>query len=122
MDKPDTLNVAQAAALLFADTETVLLLARQAALPGAKIGKSWVFLREDVLAFLRQRIRLETDERRRRLDEPMVPLAELVPVPRKGRRRVVPELPGLVGTTLTSPAANGAPLALRGVSASRQQP
>jgi excisionase family DNA binding protein len=102
MDNPDTLNVTQAAALLFADTDTVLLLARQGALPGTKIGKCWVFLREDILEFLRRRIRQDTDERRRLLDQPKMPLAELVPVPHRGRRRnALPVLPSL------APASSG---------------
>ncbi|WP_082552179.1 helix-turn-helix domain-containing protein [Massilia sp. Root351] len=96
MDNPDTLNVTQAAALLFADTDTVLLLARQGALPGTKIGKCWVFLRDDILEFLRRRIQQDTDERRRLLDQPKMPVAELVPVPNRGRRRnALPVLPSL---------------------------
>lgn len=102
MDNPDTLNVVQAAALLFADTDTVLLLARQGTLPGTKIGKCWVFLREDILEFLRRRIRQDTDERRRQLEQPKMPLAELVPVPHRGRRRnALPALPDL------APASSG---------------
>lgn len=107
MDNPDTLNVTQAAAMLFADTDTVLLLARQGALPGAKIGKCWVFLREDILDFLRRRIRQDTDERRRQLEQPSMPMAELVPVARRGRRRsALPALPDLASTSSGSSAAN----------------
>lgn len=51
MESADALNAALAAELLFADTETVLLLVRQAAIPGTKLGKQWVFLKQDVFRF-----------------------------------------------------------------------
>lgn len=60
------------------------------------MGKSWVFLREDVLAFLRKRILEETQERRgKRTDlatssQPDAVL--LIPKPRT-RRTTLPVLP-----------------------------
>lgn len=109
MDAADTLNVAQAAALLFADTETVLLLARQGQLPGAKIGKPWVFLRQDVLDFLRERIRKETEERRQLLQSTPQPVAQLMPVPRNGRRKPPPALPDLVLPAPPAPTKGAGP-------------
>ncbi len=104
MDHTDTLNAAQAATLLFVDTETVLLLARQGELPGTKIGKPWVFLRQDILDFLRTRIQQDTEERRRRLQSVHEPLAALLPVPRKSRRKELPPLPDLpVNGSLQTP-------------------
>lgn len=94
MDTPDTLNAAEAAALLHADTETVLALARRGELPGAKIGKPWVFLRSDMLEFLRERVDLETEQRRRERATPPSPSASLVVRP-KVRRRAPPALPEL---------------------------
>ena len=44
MEAQDTLDASGAAAVLHADVETVLTLARKGELPGAKIGKSWVCL------------------------------------------------------------------------------
>lgn len=94
MDTPDTLNAAEAAALLYADTETVLALARRGELPGAKIGKSWVFLRSDVLNFLHERVVQETEQRRRERATLPSPSALLVVRP-KTRRRAPPTLPEL---------------------------
>lgn len=94
MDPTITLNVAQAAELLFADPDTIMTLARQGKLPGAKIGKSWVFLRTDVLDYLRSRIREETKERLRRQSQPSTPTAIAQDrMLRPSRRRPVPLLP-----------------------------
>jgi excisionase family DNA binding protein len=90
----ETLNAEQAAALLFAETETVLTLARSGNLPGTKIGKSWVFLREDVLTFLRHRVQKDTGERLRQLEAKKNPIAVLIEPRPKRRRREPPALPG----------------------------
>lgn len=93
MDNAETLNAAQAASLLFADTETVLALAREGSMPGTKIGKSWVFLRQDVLDYLRARISEDTLQRRRQLQAASTPLATMMHVPSTSCRRPPPELP-----------------------------
>ena len=95
MDTEETLNDDGAAALLHADLETVRLLARKGELPGAKIGRSWVFLRSDVLAFLRERIEKDTAQRRRIRVTATEPLAHLVSVPPRRQRRPPPTLPAL---------------------------
>lgn len=95
MEHAETLNAAQAGAVLFADTETILTLARQGLLPGAKIGKSWVFLRQDVLEFLRSRIAQQTDDRRRQLQAAAAPIAMAMPILANTRRRKLPTLPAL---------------------------
>lgn len=94
---PDTLNAAQAADMLFADIETIHILARSGELPGAKVGKSWVFLREDVIEFLRGRVRTETGQRK----QPVLPDAVLMPRPSRQRRPppVLPALPIPQGET-----------------------
>jgi hypothetical protein len=98
MAPPETLNAADVATLLYADPETVLTYARCGELPGTRIGKSWVFLRADVLDFLRARIAADTKKRRcaasvRRHD----PVAIAVPASRSSTRRRAPpvELPAL---------------------------
>jgi hypothetical protein len=60
----ETLNLDGVAALFGAEPETVALYARTGELPGTRIGKGWIFLREDALAFLRQRIARDTAARR----------------------------------------------------------
>lgn len=98
----DTMDLAAAAALLHAEPATVAGCARSGELPGTHIGKGWVFLREDVLAFLRERIAADTAERRaRQHPPPLGSVAELgVKSARRPRRAAVPPLPPPV-----SPAA-----------------
>jgi hypothetical protein len=60
------------------------------------MGKSWVFLRDDVLAFLRKRIAEETELRRVRYTdaaEPTRPDTVLIHRKPKTRRTVLPDLP-----------------------------
>jgi excisionase family DNA binding protein len=52
-DTPEVLTVEQTADLLQVSTRTVLQLARDAQLPGNKVGRSWRFCKEDILAYVR---------------------------------------------------------------------
>ena len=106
MSTDETLGVPEAALLLRAENETIMLYARSGELPGTRIGKSWVFLREDVLAFLRHQIKNDTEERRRNRERP--PAALAVPTPQRGRRKPIPDLPGLPASiTKPLPEASG---------------
>ena len=87
-----TLNADAAAALLHAENETVLQYARSGELPGTRIGKSWVFMRDDVIAFLRKQISQDTE---RRLRTRAAPLAVALEPKRNSRRRRPPDLPSL---------------------------
>jgi hypothetical protein len=101
MDTDDTMDPAQVAALLRADPETIMQFARKGRhLPGARIGKGWVFLRTDVFNFLRAKIEAETAERRKvGGSNPENPNAVLV-AQHPGRRRAAPPaLPNLPGLT-----------------------
>ena len=89
----ETLDVGEAAVLLRAEPATIMHLARRGQLPGTRIGKAWVFLREDVLNFLRLQIAADTEARRHQAANAIVAIA--VPVPRDSRRRVAPVLPPL---------------------------
>ena len=50
-------------------------------LPGAKIGKSWVFLRSDMIHYLRSEIRRQQTERQARfqIEQEMGPASSVVP-------------------------------------------
>lgn len=61
---PETLDLSEAAALLKVDAETARQLAADGVLYGAKIGRSWVFLRDDLIEYLRQQTREQTATRR----------------------------------------------------------
>ena len=103
MDTHDTLDAAGAAALLNAEAETVLLLARRGELPGTKIGKSWVFLRIDLLDFLSAKVKADTARRRKQVSEPAIPTGVLVAQQSRRRRQlpVLPQLPGAESSTPT---------------------
>ncbi len=96
MQSEETLNVGATAALLHAEADTVLQFARRGELPGTRIGKSWVFLREDVTTFLKGHIRQETEERCRRQTTAATPEAVLVSArPHNSRRTSLPALPDI---------------------------
>jgi excisionase family DNA binding protein len=63
----DTLDVMGVAELLKASANTVYTMAERGELPGTKIGASWVFIRADMVEWLRQRIEADARERRARL-------------------------------------------------------
>ena len=48
-----TLNLQQAAAFLHVHPETLRQAARCGRIPGAKVGRAWVFLEEDLAAYVR---------------------------------------------------------------------
>ena len=54
-----TLNLEEAARFLKVHTETVSQLAKNGQLPGAKIGRAWVFLEEDLIEYLREQIQAQ---------------------------------------------------------------
>lgn len=92
----ETLDLHGVAALCKAEPETIAQYARSGELPGTKMGKSWVFLRDDVLAFLRKRIAEETELRRVRHTDTVQsarPDSVLIHRKSKTRRTALPELP-----------------------------
>lgn len=96
----ETMDLPTVAEYLGAKAETISQLARKGELPGAQIGKGWIFLREDVLAFLRNRIAAETEARRTAKQGGEVQMSErviqAVAVGQvRSRRRVPPLLPEL---------------------------
>lgn len=98
MPTSEILDAAETAALLHAEAETILQLARNGSLPGTRIGKAWIFLREDVMAFLKEQIARDTAERRR-LQATLSPCAAMVAPPsRNSRRTTLPPLPTLPAT------------------------
>lgn len=59
----DTLDLAGAAELLKVNPETVRELATVGAILGAKVGVAWVFIKVDLLDYLRAEARRQTNER-----------------------------------------------------------
>lgn len=59
-----TFGIEGAAEFLNVSPDTIKDLAHNGIVPGAKIGKCWVFADEDLAAYLRQEVRRQTAERR----------------------------------------------------------
>jgi excisionase family DNA binding protein len=85
----ETLDSEGCAKLLYCTTELVEEMARLGELPATKIGRSWLFIRADLLTFLADKARDEAQERRAKR-QPGVRL--MMP---KSRRQVPPVLPSL---------------------------
>ena len=60
----DTLDLNGAAELLKVNTETVRIMAASGMILGAKVGVGWVFIKADLLDYLRAEARRQTNERR----------------------------------------------------------
>ncbi|WP_213778849.1 helix-turn-helix domain-containing protein [Caballeronia sp. dw_276] len=65
-----TYDLLECAELLKVDRNTVLKIAGTGELPGAKIGRAWVFLEDDVLSFLRKKIQEQSNARLQGAFEP----------------------------------------------------
>jgi len=95
----DTFDIDSCAEFLNVNRTTILELAGNGELPGARIGRAWVFLKEDVIDFLRAKIREQSAERRasaRKTEKPEPPLAVVLQPPRS-RRKATPALPEFIG-------------------------
>lgn len=77
----DTYNVQECADFLNVSYNLVIRMAGDGLLPGAKIGKSWVFLRSDMIHYLRNEIRRQQSERQARfqVEQEIGPAQSVVP-------------------------------------------
>ncbi len=88
----DTIDATQCAELLLCTPEQVEALARDGDIPGLKLGRSWLFIRADLLAYLAERARAEAQDRRARRAAPAQGGSNVQPI-RKTRRPPPPALP-----------------------------
>ncbi|UOB56547.1 helix-turn-helix domain-containing protein [Burkholderia pyrrocinia] len=58
-----TFDLQECADFLKVDRTTAMKLAQQGDIVGARIGRAWVFLEDDVVAFLREQAQQQTQER-----------------------------------------------------------
>lgn len=82
----ETIGSEECAALLRCTPEQAEELARAGEIPGLKIGRSWIFVRADLLAYLAEKARSEAEARRAR-KQPGVTL-----ITAKQKRRQPPPL------------------------------
>jgi hypothetical protein len=106
-----TFDLIECAEFLKVDRNTAMKLAGTGELPGAKIGRAWVFLEDDVVGFLRKKTLEQSLARLQGAHEPEVDarvaraIARQITSPdkrRPGRRaRMLPQLPELSETAAT---------------------
>lgn len=61
----ETIRAAEVAELLNCTEEQAEELTRKGEIPGTKFGKSWIYVRSDLLAYVAERARREAEERRK---------------------------------------------------------
>lgn len=64
----DTIDAEECAELLKCTPETVEELTRKGELPAVKIGRSWIYVRADLLAYLAEKGRRDAEERRQQFN------------------------------------------------------
>lgn len=87
MSTEETIGSEDCAKILRCTPEQVEELARAGEIPGLKLGRSWLFVRGDLLAYLAEKAREEA-QRRRSKRQPSALMPEIKP-----RRRLPPVLP-----------------------------
>lgn len=96
-----TLDLEECAEFLKVNRTTALEMAACGALPGAKVGRAWVFLLDDLVEYLRGLVRAQQQERLSASDKSKPMVIDVVPVisaaidAPKGRRKAIPKLPEL---------------------------
>lgn len=93
-----TFDIHEVAEFLKVDRSTALDLAATGELPGAKVGRAWVFLETDLVAYLEDKVRYQTMERREEMSNKSQRAENLIEFgsPAKRRRtRTLPQLPGV---------------------------
>ena len=105
----NTFDLIECAMFLKVHPNTVLQLAASGELPGAKVGRAWVFIEDDVADYLRCRVQEQTVSRKRgalveTVDDRWLHaqqaayrlvLPEPLPKRRRNRRNPIPKLPDL---------------------------
>lgn len=92
--QPDTIDADECAQLLRCTAGQVEEMARAGDIPGLKIGRGWLFVRADLLAFLAERARQEAADRRAKRSPKVQPIRS---------RRAPPALPVPLRATAAAP-------------------
>lgn len=97
-----TLNVEECASFLHVNATTVAELAGSGLLPGAKIGRAWIFLEDDLIEYVRSEVKRQQSERQRKVKSKSahftnVDIVSSLPTTTKprGRRTPLPNLDNL---------------------------
>jgi excisionase family DNA binding protein len=90
-----TLDIDECALFLKVNRTTALELAASGALPGAKIGRAWVFLKDDLVEYLRNAVRVQQRERQAANETEPQHTVVVRPVQLRERKKTPPVLPEL---------------------------
>lgn len=94
-----TFDIDECAEFLKVDRKTALRLSGEGKLPGAKIGRAWVFLEDDMADYLRAQVRIQARQRQveaeveLNLETAAARTPSMLPPVRRGRQKR--ELPNL---------------------------
>lgn len=95
----ELLNTAEVAELVHAEPSTVANLALRGELPATTIGKGYIFLRDDVMRYVREKIERDTAERRAKRNPNAAGIVAEITQPKSRQRgpkaRPLPALPPL---------------------------
>lgn len=72
----DTIGSDECAVMLRCTVDQVEELARGGEIPGLKIGRSWLFMRNDLLSYLAEKAREEAQERRSQRQPGVAPIVK----------------------------------------------
>jgi len=91
-----TFDLGEAADFLKVNPCTAQEMAASGELPGAKIGRAWVFLEEDLVDWLREQIKIQRLHRQEQHPSlSIMPPMPITKISRSSRRRKPPKLPEL---------------------------
>lgn len=100
----DTFDIDECAEFLKVNRTTALELAANGDLPGAKIGRAWVFLRDDMVEYLRLTVRNQQRDRQNAATSSKSAVSDYIPATialqssgKASRRKAIPALPELCG-------------------------
>lgn len=82
----DTLDIDECAAFLKVDRSTALKLAGNGTILGAKIGRAWVFLKDDLVDYLRSEARRQATERAAEHQPQVKTVLVAAPMARRNKR------------------------------------
>ena len=103
-DDEGIIEASEVASLLRTETSAVMRLVRSGHLPSTRIGSSWLFMRTDIMTFLRNQIDEETAARRLHATATakatVTATAVLLPGTAGKRRTILPTLPPVPGAPL----------------------
>ena len=94
-----TFDIDECAEFLKVDRSTALRLAGIGDIPGAKIGRSWVFLLDDLITYLRGKVSAQTRQRasEQEVEQALTTVKTVLPVATSSHKNNRKPLPSIFG-------------------------